>query len=111
MDDSHSMHVSVRLSIQRALLGEVSSRLRGVRVSYDPGSIRIEAFFDGKITEEDRGSMSEVETEVYADFPQDYDVVCHRERLDAPARIPQDGLWIYRRREDVPLANEPQDDP
>src|SRR3981189_3180622 len=111
MNNTESSRVSVLLSVHRALLGEVGSRLRGVRVSYDDANIRIEAFFDGKITEVDRASMAEVEAEVYADFHQDHTVTCDVLRLDAPARFPQDGLWIYRRWEDVPASDEPEDDP
>jgi len=82
----------VLLSVHRALLGEVSSRLRALRVSYDHTNIRIEAFFDGNITEDDRESMLEVEAEVHADFHEYLGVTCDVARLDAPARIPQDGL-------------------
>ena len=84
MAGDESKRVSVLLSVQRALLGEVSSRLRAVRVSYDETNIRIVASFDGKITEADRESMSEVETEVYADFHQDRTVTV----AESPAALP-----------------------
>jgi len=80
-------------------------------VSYDEANIRIEAFFDGKITEDERESMSEVEAEVLADFDESVRVTSEMVRLDAPALIPQDGLWIYRRKEVVPRSDEPEDDP
>src|SRR5437763_1841640 len=91
-------------------VGERSQAARAARVSYDETNIRIVASFDGKITEADRESMSEVETEVYADFHQDRTVTCDVVRLDAPARIPRDGLWVYCRKEDGQPEDEPEQD-
>src|SRR3954470_2933392 len=108
--NSTERRISVLLSVQRALLGEVGSQLRGVRVSYGEANIRIEAYFDGSITEDDRESMSCVETEVIADFPDSVDVRCEVVRLDAPARLPQVESWVYHRKESVPPSDEPEDD-
>lgn len=58
-----------------------------------------EAYFDGEIDEEDRETMSLVETEVMARFPSTHIVTHDLIRLDAPALIPKDRTWVYFRRE------------
>ena len=94
------MRNSVILSVQRALLGEVSPALRGVTVGWDEKSITILCYYDRKISPEDREAMSCVETEVMADFPQlqiDLDVI----ECDAPQNIKLLDAWVYRRGESV----------
>jgi len=90
---------AVFLSIQRALLGEVSSALRGVSVDWDHQTINIRSYFDSEISEDDRESMSSVQTEVLADFPS-HGVNMEIIRLDVPAELPQ-GMFIYVRRESL----------
>jgi hypothetical protein len=97
--------VSILLSVQRALWDEVGPALRGVTVGWDERSIRIVCYFDGPISEEDRESMSCVETEVIADFSEDERIRLECVRLDAPAPMPMLGDWVYVRRE--PAAVEP----
>jgi hypothetical protein len=90
----------VLLSIQRALLGEVSPRLRAVTVTFDEKSVAARAYFDGELDDEDRESMSSVETQLLADFPEEHSVTVECHRLDAPAPIADDGTWVFARRED-----------
>lgn len=58
----------IYLSVQRALLGNVSSALRCVAVDWGEKWIRIVCYFDGPVSDEDRESMQLMETEVMADF-------------------------------------------
>ena len=88
----------VRIQFQLALLGEVSAALRAVVVKHDDAHIHFDAYFDGPVTEEDEESMSLVHTEVLSWFGEP-ETTSSVNRLDPPARIPQDGLWVYRRRE------------
>ena len=64
------LRVRTLLSLQRALLGEIPSSLRGVTVYWDSSRILIHCFFDGEIKEIDRKSMKDVATEVQSDFPR-----------------------------------------
>ncbi|OGE64701.1 hypothetical protein A3J13_00845 [Candidatus Daviesbacteria bacterium RIFCSPLOWO2_02_FULL_36_8] len=93
------------LSVQRALLGEVSFALRGVVVDYEEAKkIIIRCYFDGEISEEDKESMSEVQTSVMADFDLDIDIELEIERLDSPKRpqLSNNWTWVYFRRESAP---------
>lgn len=98
---------SIILSVQRALLGEVSPALRGVTVGWNDKSINILCYFDGFISKEDREAMSCVETEVMADFPDlqiDLDVI----QCDVPQEMNLLDVWVYRRREALAkLTNMP----
>ena len=91
----------VLLSIQRALLGEVSGRLRGVTCEWTKNEILIEAFFDGEIDNSDLESIDCVGSEVAADFPE-HQVEVLKTRIDSP--IPISGrihkVWAYMRKED-----------
>lgn len=99
MNSMDMRRCEVLLSLQRALLGEVSPNLRAVTVSYTDSSVQFEAYFDGEISDEDREAMSMVETEVMADFPSSHVITHEVKRLDAPALIPKDRTWAYYRKE------------
>jgi hypothetical protein len=90
----------VLVALQQALLGEVSAQLRAVTVRYDDTSIHFESFYDGEVSDDDRESMSCVETELIAYFPEDHRITCEIHRLDYPALIPKDRVWVYYRKED-----------
>lgn len=92
---------SVLLSVQTALLGAVSPALRGVTVGWDEKTIKLLCYYDGSISEEDRESMSCVQTEIMADFPEleiELDVV----RCDFPQEMNYLDAWVYRRSESMP---------
>jgi hypothetical protein len=89
----------VLVELQQALLGEVSERLRAVSVRYDDHSLHFDCFFDGEILEGDIESMSCVETELLAAFPETDKITHTVIRLDAPEPLPQTDIRVYRRRE------------
>lgn len=91
--------IAARLSIQRALLGEVSAQLRAVVFSINGRDIDIRFYFDSLISEADFESASCVETEILADYEADYAVSVRCIRLDSPCPIYDDGVWVYQRRE------------
>ncbi|MBC8223499.1 hypothetical protein H8E65_02850 [Candidatus Bathyarchaeota archaeon] len=101
------LRLDVILSLHRALLGEISTPLRGVTVgwSHENREITVHALFDGEISEADRASMDMVETEMMADFPANFDVNVTCFRIDAPENLNEYTLqeWAYRRREYDPL--------
>lgn len=91
--------IRARLSIQRALLGEVSAQLRAVVFSIEGRKIDIRFYYDGKISGLDTESASCVETEIIADY-EDADMIEVRcIRSDIPNLIDDGGVWVYHRRE------------
>lgn len=95
-DDRRS---SVLLAIQAALLGEVSSKLRAVSASWTETNIHFDCYFDGDVSDEDRDSMSCVETELLAMYPESHSVSHDIHRVDYPAPLPQTPERVFRRRE------------
>ena len=95
------LRIEVLLSLQTALLGEVSPNLRGVTCDWDTSRLVIHCIFDGVILEEDRESMECVATELIAYFPEDYQVLLECIRKDAPQPLQTCMLkkWVYWRRE------------
>jgi hypothetical protein len=87
------------MSLQRALLGQVSPQLRGVAVDQDGPLIRLKFFINGPVSEEDTIAASEVETELLADLSSERKVETDVVRLDAPQRLPDSELWVFQRRE------------
>ena len=87
------------LSVQKGLLGEVGSNLRAVRVRIDEEAIHLSSFFDGPPSEEDRESMSCVETQVIADLPDNITVTMAVNQCDYPLPLPKEGYGAFIRRE------------
>lgn len=100
MSNIDNRQCEVLLSLQRALLGAISPAIRAVTVRFDESSIYFEVFVHGEISDEVREAMSEVETEVMADFSSVERVSHALVRLDPPELIPKDRHWVYFRRED-----------
>jgi hypothetical protein len=90
---------TILLSVQRALLGEVSPRLRGASANFSGQSIRIDLYFDGEIAPDDEESVSDVEGEIAADLPPDTVLRVKASRIDVPRELPAAMSWAYRRRE------------
>lgn len=93
--------VRIAMSVMRALLGEITSNVRTVlvRVSSDDEFL-IEFYMDGDVSKEFIEAASCIETEVIADFPDEFDISHKVVRLDAPAKIPVgDGILIFLRKE------------
>ena len=87
----------VLLSIQRALLGEVFPSLRGVSVGWNETGIRIVCYVDGPVSSADLERLSSVETEVMADFSENFRVNLEIVRCDAPSEMRALTAWAYRR--------------
>lgn len=98
--NDRELRISVLLSLQVALLGEISPNIRGITCSWDSSKIIIRCIFHGAIKEEDRDSMEFVCTEVIADFPN-HEVEMEYIRADSPESLQKYGLmaWVYCRKE------------
>lgn len=95
------LRTRVLLSMQRALLGEVSSVMRGITCEWNEKKIAILCVIDGPVQEDDEESVRCIETEVMADF-SDLTITAQCMRLDAPkplASLTLSGGWVFRRRE------------
>jgi hypothetical protein len=99
--DGSTIRVSVLLSLQRALLGEVFPALRGLSVKWNHQTIHLFAYIDGPIASADKESIQEIETEVLADFPESSTVETEIIRQDSSIPLPKaaDVVWVYYRRE------------
>lgn len=89
----------VLLSVQRALLGAVSSELRGVAVELDLGVITVRFYYDGPISDDALDSATTVIAEVGADFDNLAIVKDEITRIDYPQKLPSAGIWVFKRRE------------
>ena len=66
----NDLRIRVRLSLQRALLGEVTPNLRAVCVEVSPAEIHVWAYYDGPQSEaEEEDFDGSVLTQLVADFP------------------------------------------
>ena len=91
--------IDARLSIQRALLGEVLPELRAVVFSIEAKTVDVRFYFDGIVSEGAEESASCVETEILADYDPEDTVTIHCIRSDYPTQVDDNGVWVYRRKE------------
>ena len=98
-DEKTIRQVHVLLSVQKALLGAISSQLRAVTVSWDMHRIDMYFIYDGELSEDDRESAECAATEVLANFPDDH-VEAHYVRCDVPDRTPALGMHVVFRRKE-----------
>lgn len=99
-DGTATRRTSILLAVQRALLGAIGPRLRGVTVGWSEGQVRVRCLYNGSITDADRESMNEVEAQLLGDFPED-EVEVALESYDQPLVLAERTLdtWVYCRRE------------
>ena len=90
----------VLLSLQKALLGAITTHLRTVSVSWDMQGIDIYFIYDGEISEDDQEESECAATEVLANFPDDR-VETHHIRCDFPNRTPAVGMHVVFRKKEV----------
>ena len=69
-DDSYATDTYIRMSAQRALLGQIPALLRAASVDVDKSNSKVflRCIFDGKPTEDDWELLSVPATEIIADF-------------------------------------------
>lgn len=89
-----------KLSIQRALLGNITYNIRAIIAELGEDDIQLFFYYDGEIQEDDEENASEIGTEVIADFDDGYNIDVNVRRLDYPKPIHHsDGICVYLRKE------------
>ena len=91
----------LRLSLQRALLGEVHPPLRQASIEADPllKVIRLRFEYDGEPSEMVRESCSCAAAEVIADFPAPWQLDEQHAAIPAPGKMAALAHVAYRRAE------------
>ena len=100
----NSIGTLLPLSLQRALLGMITSNIRAVYADSKDLQIVIYFFFDGEFTEDEVEEVSCVETEVLADIMDIDESIrskTHCIRADYPSRINCPGICVYKRKEPI----------
>jgi hypothetical protein len=92
------------LSVQRALLGEVTPEMRAISLELSQKVLRVTVFIDGLVDEDLVDDFdSAVITQIIADFPEpdrdDPAVEFEFIRADVPAPLEPRGRWVYFRKE------------
>jgi Bacterial toxin 50 len=77
MNNDFTNHAYLRLSVQRGLLGNVTSNLAGIYTNSGDKTIVISAYFFDAPSDEDIASVEDAAGEVIADYPDDYSVTTH----------------------------------
>lgn len=98
IDDGYGL-----LSAQHALLGSVTPNLRVVtiNVNNEKKLVKVCFFYDGEISEEDFDTANTAMTEIISDFPSEYELEEHIERVDSPNPISIDGRIAFKRKEKI----------
>ena len=90
----------ILLSLQSALLGEITHNIRGITCGLSNYLITIHCCFQDEISEQDRELMECIATEVIAHFPK-HKIIIESKRLDLPEPLNRYTLsaWVYVRKE------------
>jgi hypothetical protein len=103
-DNLNQLRARILLSLQRALLGEVTSNMRAISVEWSTDRIKIWVYYDGPVDEDivDDFDASAV-TQVVADFPYpdkgDPKIDFEFLRCDIPQKIGNRGEFVFYRNE------------
>lgn len=102
MNTNDDLGVQVRLSVQRALWGQVVPALRAVSVDIDERQVYFRCIFDGEPTEEVWELMSDAAGEVIADFRAPYTIEEEYLTVKFPGEMNHLRYLVYLRHEKQP---------
>lgn len=91
--------LALRLSLQRALLGEVTPNLIAVTAGFKDSKILIRAYFDAEAAASELESVSCVGTEVIADFPDCNDIEEHAVTVSREGEMEMLDFWAFLRKQ------------
>lgn len=98
-DMDKNLGKQVRLSAQRALLGQVPPSLRSISVDINEQHVYFRCIFDGNSAEYDRELMSVAATEIIADFQAPYSIEEEYLSIEEPNSMNHLKYLIYLRHE------------
>ncbi|MEL4013207.1 hypothetical protein [Dryocola clanedunensis] len=100
MKNNHEYLKRLKLSMQSALLGAITQNMRNIAVDIVDDKIMLYFFIDGEVRRDDEENISIVETEVIADFEDNFDIETIIKRLDYPEPIIlKQGCSVFLRKE------------
>lgn len=99
------LRISVLLSVQRALVGEITKEMRAISVEWSAERIQVWVYVDGPIDKEAQEEFdASVMTQIVSDFPDvgkgDPAANFVFVQCDAPQRLDYRGWWVYARKEE-----------
>lgn len=89
----------LKLSVQRALLGQVTSNLAGLFAVLEGDLVRIDAYFFEQATEDDHECIEEAAAYVIADFPPEPNFQVETNYYLAAEAYPGKVAWNFLRAE------------
>ena len=97
----YTLEMAIRLSIQRALLCQVTSNLRMVAIEWDEEDQKICLlfYFDKGISDEEQDIASSAAGEFWADFDETTEAIEKYILLAFPKPLPIHKCTVYRREE------------
>lgn len=100
MKNNYEYIKRLKLSMQSALLGSITENMRNIAVDLTGNKITLYFFINGDITDDDKENISIIETEVIADFEDEFDIEAIIKRIDYPKPIILErGCSIFQRKE------------
>jgi hypothetical protein len=99
---SDPLRSTVLLSLQRALIGEITPQMRAIEVEWSPRTIILRVFVDGDASAELQEAFdAAVGTQIVADFPApnqgDPTFTIEFRRVDHPTPVPTRGTLVFAR--------------
>jgi len=90
--------IRLRLSVQRALLGSVSSTLAAVTCGWNGNEVVLEFLVDPHFSDDDRELMEVVASEVVSDFGEGTIITVFTSPPSDGPKVPVDKRWwVYKR--------------
>lgn len=92
----------ITLAFQKALIGEITPNIRAIYIKLAGNTINTIFFYNNKITDEDQENMSNITTEVIANF-NDYFIDEKAIRIDYPKlfSLGSEYVLIYKPKEKI----------
>ena len=96
--DAFNREVTLKLSIQRALIGEVTDRLVSVTCGIKGQVVSVRTYVKGRVQEDDLATLNFIAGAVIADFPDGYSVeeTCMSANDGEPQML---DFWAFKRKQ------------
>lgn len=94
--NTHFSENYLKKSIERALTGQTPENLAALTAGIEAQQIKLTAYFNGQVTEDDKDNISSIAAEVIADFPEQYSIEeeCLTNKTASP-KVAQ--FWAYKK--------------